>query len=131
MLGDERPGSVLAFSVFTHMFEHDVVHYLDEIAGLMTEGSKLIFTAFCHDRDVLAQIVEGKALYSMGHVLSGTCRTERPDNPLFAISYDRHWLERQLTERGLVFEFHRGAWTGLGGKMGQDWFVARPAGPGR
>lgn len=126
-LNGATPDAIILLSVFTHMYEADILAYIDSFASVMSPETQLIFSAFTYDEDTLARLAAGEGRFSMPHVHSDTCRFESQEHPLFAISYDREWLTNALAERGLAGDVHNGSWSGLKAPDFQDWVCVRRA----
>lgn len=122
---DAVPSTIVLLSVFTHMYDGDIMNYLRAAKRVMTQESRLVFTAFVFNDAVLERIANGQSRVQLPNVLSEHCRTASKDRPLATIAYREDWLRRMLTVEGFQFEFFAGHWSGAHAKEHQDWFVAR------
>jgi SAM-dependent methyltransferase len=90
-VGDERFSLVIAWSVFTHLLQPDVVGYLDEVRRVLAPGGIAMTTWFLFNKEDMPMMQEEQnALYI------------NPDNPTNAVIFDRRWLRRSLADAGLV-----------------------------
>lgn len=93
---DPIPGQisiVFVQSVFTHMYEGDIIIYLRKIRDALSPSSVVSATFF------LLKSPEHMP-YKLNNVLNDHCRFLTPDEPLHVIGYDERWLLRVLSEIG-------------------------------
>jgi len=122
---NDTPDGIILLSVFTHMYDHDIVNYLRSMKRVMTRKSQLVFTAFVFNSGVLDRIDRGDAKLTFPHVLADHCRTRHAGKPLANIAYDEAWLARLLHANGFDHEYIPGYWSGVASKHYQDWILAR------
>ena len=80
-----------ATSVFTHLVEGQAEFYLDEVARVLSPTGRLVATWFLFDKSVFPYMQDNQnALYINDRDVTN------------AVAYDRAWLQRGLSERGLV-----------------------------
>jgi SAM-dependent methyltransferase len=79
------------FSVFTHMYEDDIRHYLSEVRRLLRVNGTAVTTFFLFDKDRLEQLRKQTSGLLMRHVLNEHTRYYNPEDRLHAIGYDREW----------------------------------------
>jgi cyclopropane fatty-acyl-phospholipid synthase-like methyltransferase len=118
--------TILAMSVFTHMYEDDIRHYLQEFRKIVAPDGHAIFTAFILTPEAEAAADRGAGKFTMANRLNPHCRFERKREPLYAIAYDQKFLDGLITEAGFKPEYQLGTWSGAPGMRVQDWIIARP-----
>jgi SAM-dependent methyltransferase len=107
------PDAIFVLSVFTHMYEADVVAYLKEIASVMDEKSVVYATFFLSNNETRHLEGLGKSSYPMKHILDEHCSYFNPEDPLHAISFDETWLKETLRAVGLYAPaIFYGTWAG-------------------
>jgi len=100
-------------SVFTHMYEEEIRHYLLEIGRLLAEGGRCYATFFLLTDESRRLIEEGKSTIDLKLPLNDHCRYLNPDDPLHAIGYVQGWLQRLVDSCGLKTEkVAHGSWCG-------------------
>jgi SAM-dependent methyltransferase len=102
----------LAYSVFTHLFEAQILDYLRQVHGLLVDGGAFVFTAFIMNDEARRLIAEGKASHTMTFRLNDHCWHDRED-PLYCIGYEESWLRQQCEALGYsVDRMIPGHWCG-------------------
>jgi SAM-dependent methyltransferase len=124
------PDAIFVLSIFTHMYERDLLHYLDQIAARMDPLTIAYCTFFLDNPEMRRLEALNLSHYPMRLRLSDHCWYHDQADPLHAICYDEQWLRGQLTQRGLaVAAAFYGKWCGRPGAIsGQDaLFLAKMA----
>lgn len=112
------PDAVFVLSVFTHMYEADVLAYLKEIASVMDEKSIVYATFFLTNSESRRLERLGQSSYPMKNSLDDHCFYFSPDDPLHAISFDEVWLKERLAQLGMyTAAVYYGTWAGRKGAM--------------
>lgn len=116
-LADASVDKVFGWSVFTHMWEVDIRHYLKEFCRVLKPGGKALLTCFLITPEVLAKARETNLTqYNLRfeHQLSEHCFVNDLDFPLGAIGYSPDIFRLMVADSGLLLdrEFVRGAWSG-------------------
>ena len=127
LLGNARAHTITAISVFTHMYEDDIRHYLKEIWSVMTPESRFVFTAFIMDKKAEAAIREGKCRWTMKYAIGESCRYEDPQDPLFAIAYKDSLIQKAVNDAGLKAKYELGTWSLEKEHPTHDWILAKLA----
>jgi SAM-dependent methyltransferase len=124
---------VILWSVFTHMFESDILHYLNEFRRVIKDKGSIFFTCFIVDERILAAIRQSAptpyALRFDTRYGEGCWINDR-QHPAGAVAYDEATLRRLVTSAGLrMLKDIPGNWSGVReGTAGQDGMVlALPA----
>ena len=123
---------VILWSVFTHMFGRDIVHYLKEFRRVLKPGGAVWATCFLFDQEVLDSAQEHNLTpYNLRfeHEFEPGCRINDPLHPAGAVAYTPERIVEILNESGMKLEsFVRGAWSGLPfeGGVGQDAMILTP-----
>jgi SAM-dependent methyltransferase len=129
-----RAGSVdrvILWSVFTHMFRPDIVHYLREFRRCLKSDGLVFATCFMVDPDVLAAARRTDLTpYALRfeHLHEPGCLINDPKHPLGAVAYTREALERMVVAGGLALDrpIGQGSWSGLmASRHSQDVMVLR------
>ena len=110
--------AALSTSVFTHMLEADIAHYLRELSRVLEPDGFTLVTAFLKG--------EGPGELGFGHVLGANSWTTVPEIPEAAVAVSETWWRDTVAAAGLRVEsLARGScWGGEGGNM-QDVMVLR------
>lgn len=116
-LPDASVDRAFAWSVFTHMYEHDIRYYLKEIKRVLKPEGKLFATCFIFDEAILETAQRTNLTpfnLRFDHELSADCRINDPQHPLGAIAYRRSCIDRMIADSGLrpLRDFLRGGWSG-------------------
>jgi SAM-dependent methyltransferase len=83
---------ICAFSVFTHMWPHDVDAYLALIGSALAPGGRAVISAFLLDETWQALADAGKAGMAMPHRRGDGCRFQSAEDPLHCVGYELDWL---------------------------------------
>lgn len=126
---------VFLFSVFTHMFPRDVVHYLSEFARILRPGGRVLASVFTMDRALIPYLesIGGGGLRNLTftHEVEEGFFHNDPKVVPGATAYSLGRLGRMARDTGLVPQtFVRGSWRrdGAGQIEGQDVVVlGKPA----
>jgi SAM-dependent methyltransferase len=125
---DNSIDRIILQSVFTHMFEGDIVHYLKEFRRVLKDDGLVCASFFIVDDETLAsarQDTTGLGL-TFQHERGEGCWVNDAQYPEGAVAYDRTAVDRMLAEAGLRLAqpVHRGHWSGLTTSLdGQDILV--------
>jgi SAM-dependent methyltransferase len=114
-----------AISVFTHMIDRELVHYLDECYRVLRPGGRFVATFFVMDEVAAAAVGAGEQMfpYDWGDYLVKSLR-----RPSAGVAYRGAWLDASIERAGFrVASRHPGAWSGrtdhAGGVAYQDILV--------
>jgi len=121
---------VILQSVFTHMFEDDIVHYLSEFRRVLRRGGIVFATFFIVDEESLALSRETEQWLSFATEYGDGCRINDPAFPEGAVGYTPVAFDRILKRSGFTAlqPLHRGLWCGRSGVPdGQDVAILQPA----
>ena len=113
-------------SVFTHMWEEDIEHYLRQVRSVMRPDATFLFTAFIMSKAAEEGIAAGRSKFQMAFSRGENCRYFRDDNPLHAVSYRAEFLDNMIRAAGFTPTYSYGTWSGTTGNHSQDWIVGRP-----
>ncbi|MEP7342756.1 MAG: class I SAM-dependent methyltransferase [Acidobacteriota bacterium] len=104
---------VFLTSVFTHMFPHDVTHYMTEIARVLKPNRRCFATYFLLNEESLELTSAGQGSLNFPHD-GGGYRTENLETPEFAIALPEEWVRRVYEQSGLTIiePIHFGNWCG-------------------
>jgi SAM-dependent methyltransferase len=112
------------FSVFTHMYEPEIVHYLEEMRRVLTGGGTVVATFFLMDADRMERVCNAPSGLAMRHELNAVTRYHNATDPLHAIAYDRQHISRRIEEAGFrIRDCVYGHWAGDASRSFQDVMV--------
>jgi SAM-dependent methyltransferase len=101
------------FSVFTHMHEPEIRHYLAELRRVLTPGGIAVTSWLLFDRARLPAVVSSRSAYRLVHGLDEHARFSDAEDPLRAIGYRESHVHRMVRQAGLsVQRVERGSWCG-------------------
>lgn len=114
------------FSVFTHMYEEDIKHYLSQIHKNLKEEGLCIATFFIYDDERLEKINAREEGYNMKYELNDHTRYYSPEDKLHAISFKKDFIEKMCRDCGFnVEKVVYGDWASGGSGYYQDYVVLR------
>jgi SAM-dependent methyltransferase len=122
---------VIATSVFTHLYEEEILNYAREIARVLREGGKAICTAYVFDGPVPPsnvtaehlQFADVPMLNKHSHHVGGL-------PPLAAVAYpEQYLLDLVKSASGCKVECYSGRWRGGAGPWFQDMLVFEAVSP--
>ena len=112
------------FSVFTHMYEPEIMNYLGEIKRILSPGGICVSTFFLFDEARLPALTDAKGSMSMKHLLNEHTRYHSAEDPQHAIAYQRDYMTGQIINFGFgLLECTYGTWAGDGHGTYQDLVV--------
>ena len=125
---DSSVDRIILWSVFTHMYEKDILHYMKEFRRVLKPDGKILATCFVFNEKILEAVnnIKPNSSLRFEHELSANCRINDPDYPTGAIAYKQEVFESLVKESGLkIVEFCYGSWSGYHNnpKDGQDFMV--------
>jgi SAM-dependent methyltransferase len=120
---------IILQSVFTHMFEDDIVHYLREFRRILRPGGVVFASFFLYD-DESVQMARDTGQPLTFHFPYGEgCFINDEQYPEGAVAYEQSAFNRILERGGMALQqpMHRGAWCGRTGMSdGQDVAILSP-----
>jgi ubiquinone/menaquinone biosynthesis C-methylase UbiE len=126
---DASVDRVILQSVFTHMFEDDIVHYLKEFRRILHSDGAVFASVFLTDDASLAMAKETGQTLTFPFVYGDDCRINDERFPEGAVGYTEEALARMAQRGGMRFDqpIHRGFWCGRQGVTdGQDICILVP-----
>ncbi|MEO6513740.1 MAG: class I SAM-dependent methyltransferase [Candidatus Saccharimonadales bacterium] len=122
---------IFLHSVFTHMFEKDIVHYLKEFKRVLKPDGLVLASFFVIDDLALDSLRKGKSkghrhALSFQHKRGKSCYVNDKDYPEGAVGYTPRKIRSMLKRAGLGLHgnfVHRGVWSGMRGSNGQDILI--------
>jgi ubiquinone/menaquinone biosynthesis C-methylase UbiE len=113
---DESVDRIILWSVFTHMFRHDILHYLSEFKRLLAPGGSVFATCFVVDDAIIASAQKNDLTpYALRfeHLQEPGCYINSLEHPLGAVAYTEQALQEMITKAGLYRRaLERGNWSG-------------------
>lgn len=106
------------FSVFTHMFDEEIIHYLKEIRRVRKEDGLIYASTFIYDENIL-EVARKTNLtvfdLRFDHQVSEGCRINNLEFPLGAVAFTQERWHQIITESGLRLcrPIIRGGWSGV------------------
>lgn len=118
---------VVLWSVFTHLFRPEIVHYLREFRRVLKPGGLVFASCFVVDDAIRASARVHGGQLQFDHEHEPGCRIVDPVHPLGAVAYTREALVRMVECGGLDLDrLVPGGWSGIiKSKYGQDFMVLR------
>jgi hypothetical protein len=133
-IADESVDVIILWSVFTHMFERDIVHYLSEFRRVLKKSGRVYATWFVVNDGVLESARKTNLTpfdLRFEHVAGPGCYINDPIHPAGAVAYDQRNVLEMAKEAGLelVGEVLRGTWSGFWPDChgGQDATILAPS----
>lgn len=129
---DKSIDRVFLHSVFTHMFEKDIVHYLKEFNRILKDDGLVLASFFVLDGQARASLEKGKTIghrhapLTFQHRRGTGCYVNDKTYPEGAVAFTPTKLKSMLKRGNLGISgrhVHRGAWSGLKGSNGQDVII--------
>jgi glycosyltransferase involved in cell wall biosynthesis/SAM-dependent methyltransferase len=117
-IADASVDRIFLWSVFTHMFQRDIVHYLREFRRVLKTNGRVYATWFVVNDAVLESARKTNLTpfdLRFEHVASPGCYINNPARPASAVAYEERNVHEMMKESGLelVGEFLRGNWSGF------------------
>ncbi len=125
---DTSVDRILLQSVFTHMFRHDVVHYLREFRRILKQGGKVFASLFVLDDETLAMSRASGGPFRFEHPYGPGSWINDLTYPESSVGYSLEALDEMLAGAGLGWAepLHRGAWSGRSSYDAQDVAIWTP-----
>lgn len=120
---------IILQSVFTHMFEKDIIHYLKEFRRILKPSGKIFASFFITDLKSLKLSKKNMSTLSFQYKLNSHCYINDNIYPEGAVGYTVTGLKHMLTESKMVLDqpIHRGFWCGRKNVTdGQDIIIIKP-----
>jgi SAM-dependent methyltransferase len=132
-LPDRSVDRIVVFSVFTHMFQADIEHYLREFRRVLKPKGLVYATTFVFTDEVLKKARATNLTpfdLRFEHAVSANCRINTPSHPLGAVAYTTAAWDEMISASGLRYakpSLH-GAWSGFYSdpQDGQDVVILAP-----
>lgn len=128
---------IFLHSVFTHMFEQDIVYYLKEFKRVLKPDGLVLASFFVLDDKALKKLATSKEglkhrhPLSFNHQLNKGCYINDLEFPEGAVGFTPKAIKNMLRKSGLVIHggfVHRGTWSGIKeGSVGQDVIILAKA----
>lgn len=129
---DSSIDRIFMWSVFTHMFENDIVHYLKEFKRVLKKGGSILATCFIVDEEILrAARKVNLTPYALKfeHPYGKGCFVNDISVPAGAVAFTEMKLIELINKSGLklVPPILTGQWWGKnnGGGYGQDAVILK------
>jgi SAM-dependent methyltransferase len=123
---------IILQSVFTHMFEPDITHFLREFRRVLRPDGRVFGSFFVLGEESMRLAAETPEVLKFAYVHGDGCRINDLGYPEAAVGYTPDALARLVRRGGFAFDqaVHVGSWCGRTGVVdGQDIAVLKPAGP--
>jgi SAM-dependent methyltransferase len=111
--GDAAFDVICLTSVFTHMYEEEILRYLTEIRRMLAPGGAAYVTFFLLNDESRDLLDAGRSSITMPRRLNDHTLFHNADDPLHAIAYDEEWLRGLIASTRLAIRAIRyGTWCG-------------------
>jgi SAM-dependent methyltransferase len=120
---------IILQSVFTHMFEPDITHFLSEFRRVLRDDGRVFASFFLLGPESMRLAGTTPDVLTFAHPHGDGCRINDPGSPEAAVGYSPAALRRMVRRAGLRLDqpVHLGSWCGRGGvEDGQDIAILRP-----
>lgn len=120
---------IILQSVFTHMFEEDIIHYLLEFRRILKPSGKIFASFFITDPKSLRLAKKTKSNLNFLYKLNSHCYINDQNYPEGAVGYTIKGLKNLLNKSKLCLDqpIHRGFWCGRKNVTdGQDIVIIKP-----
>jgi ubiquinone/menaquinone biosynthesis C-methylase UbiE len=118
---------IIVQSVFTHIFEPDVRHYLREFRRLLKDDGLVFASFFIVDDQILKHVRAANTHLSFAFDYGDQCYIDNKEWPEGAVAYTEEKARAMVRDTGLslVQPIHRGLWSGCfkDGMDGQDILI--------
>ncbi len=132
-LPDKSVDRIVVFSVFTHMFQPEIEHYLREFHRVLKPSGLVYATTFLFDDEILKKARETNLTpfdLRFEHEVNPHCRINTPLHPLGAVAYTIAAWDQMIASTGLQYAkpFLHGGWSGYYSEPqdGQDVAILAP-----
>ncbi|UJP06180.1 MAG: methyltransferase domain-containing protein [Nitrosomonas sp.] len=117
--------TLVSLSVFTHLYEEDLLAYFGRLAKLIQEGGIWIATFFCVEQDFSLEAQPEDSIYPLVRKISKNAYIHSEDEPLLVIAYSEPFLLEMFAREGFeVVRRRKGRWLSKENACElQDWFV--------
>lgn len=118
---------LVSLSVFTHLYEQEVVDYVRYLKQFLAPGGVWVTTFFAIPPECSLERQPGTAVYPLVKQTSANAFVHDPDEPLLVIAYREQFLLELFAREGLeVVRQRKGRWLTADNAVElQDWFVLR------
>jgi SAM-dependent methyltransferase len=108
---------IMLGSIFTHLFEHEVVHYMKEIGRVLKPSGLAYATFFLYsDETIAAARRTDRTPFKLRfeHPYGDGCYVNDPDYPTGAVAYTDLAMRKMITSAGLSIHrpYLKGWWSG-------------------
>lgn len=116
-LADRSVDRIALGSVFTHIFEDEIIHYMREMARVLKPDGLVYATFFLYNDEVIAKS-QAKSLtpYNLRfeHPYGNGCYINDANYPTGAVAYTDEAMQRMINASGLRLDrpYLKGAWSG-------------------
>src|SRR5262249_50089220 len=133
---DRSVDRVVLGSIFTHLFEDEVVHYMKEMARVLKPGGLAYATFFLYSPETLAAARRTDRTpfkLRFDHAHGDGCYVNDAKYPTGAVAYTDAAMRRMIERAGLALDrpYLKGWWSGAYEQAddGQDVAILTPATP--
>lgn len=130
---DHSVDRVFLGSVFTHLFEDEITHYMKEISRILKPSGIAYATFFLYSDDLIesARNESTDTLLSFAHPYGDGCYVDNAEYPTGAVAFTDKVMNRMIKMGGLKLEkpFLKGRWSGYHEQSddGQEVAILSPA----
>ena len=121
---------IILQSVFTHMFEPDITHFLCQFRRVLRKGGRVFASFFVLGQESVQISGETPDVLKFIHTFGDGCRINDTGYPEAAVGYTPRALRRIVRRSGFAFDqpLHLGSWCGRQGvEDGQDIAILKPS----
>ena len=121
---------IILQSVFTHMFEPDITHFLREFRRVLRKDGRVFASFFVLGKESVQLSGATPDVLKFIHAYGKGCRINDPGYPEAAVGYTPAALRRMVRRGGFSLDqpLHPGSWCGRHGvDDGQDIAILKPS----
>ncbi len=133
-MADHSVDRIILFSVFTHMYRTDIVHYLREFRRVLKPDGLVVCTTFIYNDEILQKArATNLTPYDLRfeYEIEPGCRINDESHPLGAVAYTREAWDGMVERSGMRYAkpIVNGGWSGLYSNTedGQDVAILAPS----
>lgn len=106
---------IVLASVFTHLLEDEIIHYLTEFRRVLKPGGRIFASLFLYSENAVAAAAKKGTTLTFGHLLRNGVYVHHPQYPRWAVAYNDQAMKRMIAtaDLRLVRPYLKGSWSGL------------------
>lgn len=113
-LKDNYFNLIFLTSVFTHMYQQDLEHYLSEISRVLQTNGKVLITFFILNNESINLMTNKNSTYNFKYPVNDICNCFNNNDPEIGLAYREDYLKKLFSKFNLkiIEPIHYGSWCG-------------------